>query len=182
MGKSARILGLEFGRTAREMNALLREYNYLDGSPGAYGLTEKGQQFGEEQYNDNGYGGYAYRGWETRTWNEETADALRADMEANPDGLCGQESPAEEDTDEYEPSLAVYAATEQEGDGPPLTPKELAIAGAVVGVVVGAIASAPHLRRVWNNKAKPAARRVRTKFTKQKPPEAQPAETTEDPE
>ena len=46
MGKSARVLGWEFGRNAREMNALLKQQGYLDGEPGAYGLTEKGKQYG----------------------------------------------------------------------------------------------------------------------------------------
>lgn len=97
MGKSARVLGSEFSRTAHEMNVLLKDYGYLYGSPGAYGLTEKGQRYAEEQFHDNGYGGFAYRGWETRTWNDETAAALTADMEANPGGLQPQESQAEED-------------------------------------------------------------------------------------
>src|SRR3954447_9438327 len=89
MGKSARVLGWEFDRSAREMNELLKAHGYLYGNPGAYGLTEKGQQFADEQYHSRGTGGSAHynRSWETRTWNDETAAALKADMEADAGGV-----------------------------------------------------------------------------------------------
>ncbi|MGW6455482.1 hypothetical protein ACWF94_06045 [Streptomyces sp. NPDC055078] len=130
MGKSARVLGEEFGRTAREMNALLKEYGYLDGNPGAYGLTEKGQQYAKEQYHSRGTGGYAQynRNWETRTWREETVAAIKADMEANPGGFEAGGSPAEEEAIlEYTP-IVDYSGSGGD-DGPQLSWKNLAISG-----------------------------------------------------
>lgn len=72
MGKSARVIGWEFGKSAREMNALLKEHGYLDGQPGAYELTEKGSRYARERYEHRGVGGYAHynRDWTTRSWNE----------------------------------------------------------------------------------------------------------------
>jgi hypothetical protein len=89
MGMSARVLGFEFGRTAREMNELLKDHGYLYGTPGAYGLTEKGQQYAEEEYHSRGTGGYAHynRSWETRTWSDGTTVALKAEMEASREGF-----------------------------------------------------------------------------------------------
>lgn len=189
MGKSARALGWEFGKTAQEMNLLLKEYGYLEGEPGAYGLSEKGQRFGSEQYNDNGYGGYAHRGWETRTWNDDLEEALRADMAAHPDGLptatpqlveAGAESttatklPPATDSETLsslpnseEPYEVVY-------DGEPndtaVDGKTLLIAG---GIVVGAVLVWRFGPRVWRNHVKPTVEKVRTKFSRSKPVEVE---------
>ncbi|MFD8538986.1 VOC family protein [Streptomyces rubrogriseus] len=169
MGKSARVLGKEFGRTARDMNALLKEYGYLDGSPGAYGLTEKGQQYAKEQYHSRGTGGYAQYNpsWETRTWSEETVAALRADMEANPGGCDDAGSPAEEDA-LFEPEPIVDHSGSGGDDDPQLSWKELTIGGAVVV----AILVAPHAKPFWNSKVKPVAKKMRDKLTKQESTEA----------
>lgn len=166
MGKSARVLGWEFGKTAQEMNLLLKDYGYLEGEPGAYGLTDKGKQFGDEQYNENGYGGYAHRGWETRTWNDDLAGALRADMEAYPDGPpeptneTEQESSAE-DEDEY---VVVY--DDGPDDAPELDGKTMLILG---GVAVSALLVWRYGPPLWKNHIKPAAVKVRDRFTKSKP-------------
>ena len=50
MGKSARVLGEEYGLNAQEMNRILKKQGFLDGGPGGYSLTEKGKQFGEQRY------------------------------------------------------------------------------------------------------------------------------------
>ncbi|MER6346780.1 hypothetical protein ACWC10_36710 [Streptomyces sp. NPDC001595] len=173
MGKSARVLGQEFGRTAREMNELLKDHGYLYGSPGAYGLTEKGQRYGEETYHSRGTGGYAQYNpsWETRTWSDETAAALRADMEAGHGGVDAGISPAEEEgtaegTSPYEP----FADPGGSGDDDDSQPgwKVLAIGG----VVVGALLVAPHVKPFWNDKVRPAAKRLRSGLTKQEPAES----------
>jgi hypothetical protein len=177
MGKSARVLGWEFGRSARDQNALLKEHGYLDGEPGAYGLTEKGKKYAEEQYHDNGYGGYAYRGWETRTWNDETAAALKADMEANPGGSVAEEAlPEDADVQEYEP-LVDYSGSDHD-DEPQLGWKAYAIGGAVVSGIL----LAPHVKPFWNNKVKPAAKKVRNKFSKRESVEAETLGSAENPE
>ena len=80
MRKSANLLGLEFGKTAREINNLSRAYGYLDGTPGTYSLTDKGSQYGEEGDEHRRVGGYSWysRYWTTRTWDEAVLDALAA--------------------------------------------------------------------------------------------------------
>lgn len=57
MGKSARILGQQFGKSASEMNKLLMQFGYISGEPGDYELTTKGRRYGQEQYNHRGTGG-----------------------------------------------------------------------------------------------------------------------------
>lgn len=163
MGKSARVLGWEFGRTAREMNELLKLHGYLHGNPGAYGLTEKGQQYAEEQYHSRGTGGYAQYNpsWVTRTWSVETAAALRADMEADPAGFdAGDSLTEEEDTPLYEPSSDCRSGGGGDGSEPGW--KGVAIGGAVVG----ALLVAPHVRPFWNNKVRPAAKKLRAGLTR----------------
>lgn len=164
MGKSARVLGQEFGRTAREMNELLKKHGYLYGNPGAYGLTEKGQQYAEEQYHSRGTGGYAHynRSWETRTWSDETAAALKADMEANPKGLDAEYLPTEEKEDFEDEPFMDYGGSGDD-DGPRPSWKQLAIGGAVVGVLL----ISPYAKPFWNNKVKPAAKKLRARLAKQ---------------
>ncbi|MFF2537930.1 hypothetical protein [Streptomyces cyaneofuscatus] len=48
-------------------------------------------------------------------------------------------------------------------DGPQLSWKELAIGGAVMG----AILIAPHAKPFWDNKVKPAAKKLRDRLVKQ---------------
>ncbi|WP_197361594.1 hypothetical protein [Streptomyces clavuligerus] len=43
MRKSARLLEQDLGISAREMNALLRQYGYLEGVPGNYPAHGQGQ-------------------------------------------------------------------------------------------------------------------------------------------
>ncbi len=163
MRKSARVLGREFGLTAREMNELLKKHGYLDGEPGAYGITEKGQLYAEEQYHSRGTGGSAQYNpsWETRTWSDETAGALRADMEANPGGFDAGDPPAQEE-DVFGDELFVdYGGGGDRGDPQPGW-KTLAIGGVVVGVLL----VSPHVKPFWENKVKPAARKVWTRLAK----------------
>jgi hypothetical protein len=68
---TARLLGDILGKTARQVNEALKENGFLEGEPGNYTFTEKGEQYGEEKDEDNGYGGSAYRGWSYKKWDEE---------------------------------------------------------------------------------------------------------------
>lgn len=193
MAKSARLLGLEFGRSAREMNALLKNYGYLEGEPGAYGLTEKGQRYGEDRYHANGYGGYAARSWETRSWNDETAAALRADLEVSPKrrgpratavdevrlagstgagghSQCDYEPRSDGTTGDYEPE-GVYLDPDSDADNSRLS--------AGVLVAIAGIVAAPHLRPVWETRVKPAALKAWAQLTKSRSAEAPPAESVE---
>lgn len=88
MGMTATQLGPIFGRGAAAMNVLLRDHGFLEGSPGAWRLTELGKQFARSHDFDNGYGGYAYRSWGWLSWSDGLIDALKASIEANPDGIA----------------------------------------------------------------------------------------------
>lgn len=78
MRKSARLLGLDYGLTAQEMNYVLKEKGFLEGNPGGYSITEQGQPFAEEQDFHRGTGGYAQYNprWTTRSWDESIANEL----------------------------------------------------------------------------------------------------------
>lgn len=84
MGKSAQLIGRGLGMTARELNALLHEHGYLQGSPSNYSLTKKGLEYGSERDHFRGNpGSSAYSNqWTTRTWDERIASTLAADIAA----------------------------------------------------------------------------------------------------
>jgi hypothetical protein len=183
MGKSARVLGWEFGRTSREMNVLLEQYGYLDGIPGAYRLTEKGRRYAQEQYHSRGTGGYAHynRSWETRTWSDETAAALRADIEASLGGVDDGDPPhvllhvhaapadiTDENTAGHEPVVPIMVCGCSGDDDPQPSWAELA----VVGAVLGALYLAPHVMPLWNDTMQPAAKKLRDRLTKHEPAES----------
>jgi hypothetical protein len=185
MGMSARVLGREFGLTAQEMNALLKQHGYLYGEPGAYGLTEKGQQFGDEHHHDNGYGGYAYRQWETRTWNDETAASLVADIEANPVGVPDLSTAATDVSHEpdvgsdYDSQPDKYARLNTSSvNRKGLDWRTVAIVGGLAG---GGVLIAPHIKPFWNDKVKPAANRMRGKLTRRDAVEVQANESPDGP-
>ncbi|MBC9718924.1 hypothetical protein H9Y04_41000 [Streptomyces sp. TRM66268-LWL] len=164
MGKSARVLGREFGRSAREMNELLKAHGYLYGKPGAYGLTEKGRQYGQEQHHSRGTGGSAQYNpqWETRTWSDETASALWADMEANPGGGAPSDDVPPQEAKHVDPGPRHDGSDERETSW-----KEVA----AIGMVAGAFLAAPHVKPFWHDKLKPAARSLRRRFAKGEPGE-----------
>lgn len=181
MGKSARVLGWEFAKTAREMNELFKQHGYLEGEPGAYGLTEKGKQYAEEKYHTNGVGGYSHYqvNYETRTWNNETAAALQTDIDSFPEDFATDDVLAREDARddagfEYDPP----SNYEDDGEDFPLGWKVLVVGG----VVVGAVLVAPHVMPFYRNRLKPAAKRFRDKITKQQAAMAQKAEDKDESE
>lgn len=179
MGKSARVLGREFGKSAQEINVLLKEHGYLDGAPGAYGLTDKGERYAEEQYHSRGTGGYAHynRHWETRTWSDETVAALKADMRSKPEGPEVEASPADLELGVFMDCNPVgYGSSED--DDPQHTWKELAIGGAIVG----ALLIAPHVKPFWTDRLKSAAKKARDKLTMRPAVQAEPLDGTDSPE
>ena len=78
MRKSARILGMDIGLNAEEMNCLLMLEGFLSGEPGAYFVTDKGAPYADEEDHHRGTGGYAWynRYWTTRTWDESVLDEI----------------------------------------------------------------------------------------------------------
>lgn len=160
MGKSARILGWEFGKTAQQMNETLHEYGYLEGRPGAWRLTAKGESYAEEHSHSTGYGGWAARSWETRTWDDEIVEALRKDMAEGVEPLEGMEDDPVEDSSSMD--FEEDTSSQQEKDGWTFE----AIVG--VGFLAWAVASQlkPHVKPIYENKIKPVTRQMRDKFKK----------------
>ena len=63
MNMSAKMIGEVLGKTAREVNLLLKDKFVFDGKSGNWFLTELGKKFGGLRKKENGYGGYAARAW-----------------------------------------------------------------------------------------------------------------------
>lgn len=164
--------------TAREMNGLLKEHGFLDGEPGAYGMTEKGARYAEEQFHSRGTGGYAHynRHWETRTWNDETAEALRADIDARPVPHPGvQANDADDLGDDLEDDSSEYYSSDDDEPSPTWT--DLAVAVAIVGVIL----LAPLAKPLWTNHLKPAATRARQRLARRQQSEEEPVDDSDSP-
>lgn len=156
VGRSASVIGREFGLTGREMNQLLKQHGYLDGEPGAYGLTEKGERFGQEHYHENGYGGFAHRYWETRTWNDDLPEALKADMATTSRPVLFAEQPiGGDESDEADDCLCDTFVDFEDDGGDGVDFAELAILGAVVVATVLAVRYGPRLWKKVKHTAKP---------------------------
>jgi len=156
MGKTATALGREFGRTAREMNKLLKDHGFMDGDPGAYRPTELGNPFAQSHDFDNGYGGFAHRQWGWLSWTDGLPDALRASMEANLDGVVSPApAPAAVVTNV---KLGSAASRTGSGAGVQFLNKNRWVAVVVLG---GLAVSTPVARRAWNEKVRPTASKVR---------------------
>lgn len=167
MQKSARILGQDYGLTAQEMNLVLKEEGFLDGEPGKYFLTEKGQQYANEQFHKRGTGGYPRYNpsWETRTWDDE----ITAQVDIS-------------DERKRQIREAVAAARRQSRAEPVDTPvsgdspapagdgDSSAVLIAAVGALLAAVAAyglykaAPHVMDFWNGKAAPGLKKAKRKL------------------
>lgn len=164
-------LGREIGRSAREMNALLKAHGFMDGPPGAYSPTELGQKFATVVDVDNGYGGYAHRAWGWLTWDPTVLNSLKSSMEKNPDGIAKSVTTAVAD-----PVAATATATRSaakrmtSGNSTGLS----RYAMLTVAVIGGAVAAAPTAKRFWQDKVQPAASDLRARRA---PHKATPATT-----
>lgn len=77
--RSASFLGQPLGLSGVEMNLLLKDRGLLTGEPGAYALTEKGQQFANERYEQCGNPGGSsqyFRQWPVVTWRPSVINEL----------------------------------------------------------------------------------------------------------
>lgn len=169
MGKSARLLGAEIGRSAREMNALLKGYGYLDGEPNAYGVTEKGKQYAAEKHESRGTGGYSFynAAWDLRTWDDDLLDALRADMQAGPPADPEPvEIPVQDVVTDSDEETVLEPAGGSSRAEPEVSPVAVAI---VVAVVVGYVVVAPRVKPWLNDTVIPGAVKLRDRLKKRKP-------------
>lgn len=153
MRKSARVLGYDLRMSAQDMNALLKEHGYLAGEPGAYGLTEKGMQFGHEEDHHRGPGGHSWynRDWTTRTWDEEVLDALAADMSnaAPAPNVVAVDEPVADLDNDFDHSDADPERDYQQDIG-----RVWVWVGVGVAVMVAGAVAAPHAKRLWRRVTK----------------------------
>jgi hypothetical protein len=150
----------------------------LEGEPGAYGVTEKGEPYASERHFHRGPGGDPWynRDWEQRTWSDEFADSLDIPADRKTEvrqwviedrrrkreeraASIADESPAQERDNEP-----------QEGGG--LSREDLRRLGLVVGAVVAANVAVyaykkaePKLRELWINKAAPKLAQLKARVT-----------------
>jgi|SRR5699024_2223153 len=164
MSKSATRLGEEFGnKNGREMNQLLKKYGYIEGAPGAYGLTEKGSRFGKTYTRNNGHGGWAFRQWEETFWSDETAEALRADIEQYPEGIEGSTDEISDCSSAPEcggvSGYADYVDVDSED-----VERERRLKIVLSAAALGFLFTAPLVKPFYTNKIKPTARKLQEKF------------------
>lgn len=173
MRKSARVLGQEYGLTAQEMNFVLKEEGYLDGEPGNYFVTEKGEKYAKEQDHHRGTGGYAHynRYWTTRTWDDGIVDELDITAERKREireaiSLAKQKLNKSEDNNlagDYNSYGNEYVGVADDND----SEDDL---DAAVGVLLlaasayGVYKVAPHVKRWWNDKAVPGLKKMKNKI------------------
>ncbi len=170
MGKSATSLGKELGLTAQEMNQLLKREGYLEGDPGAYSLTPKGEEFAEEDYFHRGPGGYSWynREWTTTSWDESILDNLdlstrnlQAAKDAAAEARRSAAAAREALKNDYSSDDITNATEDTDiiSDNSDDLLKDVAItigAGILIGATVyGVKKAAPHVKHWWETKAKP---------------------------
>ena len=170
MGKSARILGQEYGLTAQEMNFILKEEGYLDGEPGSYTVTEKGEKYATEEDHHRGTGGYARynRYWTTRTWNEEITDELDITDDRKKElrqaiSVAKQKIyESAEDEKSFEMSdNDTYVSEENDDDSDALV---VAIGALLLAAsAYGIYKAAPYIKKWWSEKAVPGLKKLKSK-------------------
>ena len=163
MSRTATELGREFALNAADMNLLLRDHGFIEGRPGARLPPEMGMQFADSADFDNGYGGYAHRTWGWLLWPDEAVDALKASIEAHPDGIA---PPVPAAPSMPAPAVSHGPDAAARPGRPTLTRNQWA-AAAVLGVAL-AVSAAPAVSRAWKEKVKPAASRLRTRIAQRR--------------
>jgi hypothetical protein len=173
MRKSARILGYDFGLNAQEMNVLLKQEGFLDGEPGAYSVTERGEPYADEQFNYRGTGGSIQYNptWTTTTWDDSitseldvTDDKKQQIRQQVADARRAAREPAVEEEIEPQP--------EEDSNGRGFDARPLLVVGGVIAAGFGIYKAAPHIKRFINEKVAP--------HFKKKPVELPTSETVEE--
>lgn len=183
MRKSARILGQEYGLTAQEMNCVLKDAGYLEGSSGNYDVTEKGLPFAEEKDFHRGTGGYAQynRYWTTRSWDESIEDELHIDDEIKKKARDEVASLRQQQRDEMmaarEEADAQFLASQNAENYDTENPNEstddadtltkVIIVGGLIAIGYGIYKAAPHVVNWWNEKVSKKSKDIAVE-TKQK--------------
>jgi len=173
--KSARILGEEYGLTAQEMNFILKEEGYLDGEPGNYSVTEKGEKYAMEEDHHRGTGGYDWynRYWTTRTWDDGIRDELDITAERKRElrkaiSLEKQELNKQKDNSSADENYSYRTGNENEGVADDVDNEDTLLES--FGLLLLSISAfgfykaAPYVTRWWNNKAVPGLKKMKNKI------------------
>lgn len=177
VGKSARIIGEKFNLTAQEVNRYLVEEGYLEGEPGAYGVTEKGEPYASERHFHRGPGGYSWYNadWEQRTWSDEFADSLGIPADRRSELRDRVSEDRRRRREERAARMAEEQLVPDEDDDEPReggrwSPQDLQRLGLVLAalfVANGAVylyrKNEPRLRELWINKAAPGLGRLKAR-------------------
>lgn len=172
MGKSATVLGRNYGLTAQEMNHILAELGYLDGEPGNWRVSEKGKKYGKEQDYHRGKGGYAYynRYWTTITWDNSITDELDITEDRKKE-LRKAISIAKQKIKESRDDDIILELDSDNSDDSDMTDAKNKVLVASVIVLLVAVSSygvykaAPYIKRWWNDKAIPRIKKNRRRIT-----------------
>jgi hypothetical protein len=172
MTKNATQLGAEFGLNAAEMNFVLREEGFLDGEPGAYRVTEKGEPFATEHDHHRGPGGNSSltynRHWTTRRWHESVTDGLEIDVNRRQElreAITAAKVLLATEAVDVDVDKPTDGATGPSGLSD--AQKALVIAVGVVLVTVsayGVYRLAPTIKRLWEEKAAPSLAAARERI------------------
>lgn len=170
MRKSARVLGQEYGLTAQEMNFVLKEEGFLDGDPGNYAVTEKGEKYAEEQYHSRGTGGYSWynRAWTTRTWDDGITDELDITEDRKKE-IRQAISIAKQKINESEDEGIVIERDSRSNENADTTDADndalvVAVSALLVAVSAYEIYKAtPYIKRWWTDKAVPNLKKMKNR-------------------
>ena len=94
MGKSATVLGKPYYMNGRQFNFLLYQQGFLEGNPGAWSLTPKGEQFAEIRDYHRGTGGYDHynRYWSEIIWKDDIVEHLNLSVKAQQRAIDAEEA------------------------------------------------------------------------------------------
>lgn len=121
---SARRIGKYLKMSAQQVNEELKDRGFLEGEPGAYSLTERGEEYGQDHEHDNGYGGSAHRQWSTRSWASEIIPQLLAGASLDVDWYCDNCDAYLNDQAGFDDSQELWTCT-QCGSENDITPSNL---------------------------------------------------------
>lgn len=151
--RSARLIGRDLGLTASEMNWLLKAEGFLDGAPGAWSVTDRGQSFAEERLHEVSH----RTSYDAITWDPAILDALeptaeKRDLAREADRIARQQRAAARMAEAVE---LWGAQSDEEPTGYAISTRALVAGAVVVGVsILGIRIIAPRIKRRWDARPK----------------------------
>lgn len=166
MRKSARVLGAEHGLSAAEMNYVLKEDGFLDGEPGRWRVTDKGEPFAAETDESSSSSSWAKQ-WTVRTWDDSINEELSITPERKQELREAMAAAKREMREREDEPLAFEIVPEEPTDE--VDGNRDALVLAVGAILVGATAygvykAIPHIREWWGSKAVPGLKSIESRF------------------